>query len=149
MLDKKLVDEVRKMKLEGMHDQKDLLRIFEFWKQLSELNNRIRNALDVCSTMMVQFENSETNTQFWIEMGDGEFDYGPGEVIGMMINIRVQGNTKELADICLGNEPLFSDEFIMRQKPGEEPTGGETGFIEGVIEYTMEMLENGVFDEFS
>ena len=148
MLDKKLVDEVRKMKLEGIHDQKDLLRIFEFWKQLSELDNRFREALYASSTMMVQFENSETNTQFWIAMGDGEIDYGQGEVVGM-INIKVHGNTKEFADICLGNEPLFSDEFIMRQKPGEEPTGGETGFIEGVIEYTMEMLENGVFDEFS
>ena len=148
MLDKKLVDEVRKMKLEGIHDQKDLLRIFEFWKQLSELDNRFREALYASSTMMVQFENSETNTQFWIAMGDGEIDYGQGEVVGM-INIKVHGNTKEFADICLGNEPLFSDEFIMRQKPGEEPTGGETGFIEAVIEYAMEMLENGVFDEYS
>ena len=148
MLDKKLVDEVRKMKLEGIHDQKDLLRIFEFWKQLSELDNRIREALYASSTMMVQFENSETNTQFWIAMGDGEIDYGQGEVVGM-INIKVHGNTKEFADICLGNEPLFSDEFIMRQKPGEEPTGGETGFIEAVIEYAMEILENGVFDEYS
>ena len=148
MLDKKLVDEVRKMKLEGINDQEDLLRIFEFWKQLSELDNRIMEALDASPTMMVQFENSETNTQYWIAMGDGELDYGQGKVIGM-INVRVQGNTKELADICLDNEPLFSDEFIMRQKPGEEPTGGETGFIEAVIEYAMEMLENSVFDEYS
>ncbi len=91
MLDKKLVDEVRKMKLEGIHDQKDLLRIFEFWKQLSELDNRFREALYASSTMMVQFENSETNTQFWIAMGDGEIDYGQGEVVGM-INIKVHGN---------------------------------------------------------
>lgn len=148
MLDRKLVDEVRKMKLEGVNDQEDLLRIFEFWKQLSELDNRIRSAIEVTPTIMVQFENTETNTQFWIEMGSGEFNYGKGKVLDM-IHIKFPGNTKEISDICLCHEPLFSDEFIMRQKPGEEPTGGELGFIEEIIEDAMEMLENGVFDEYS
>jgi len=146
MLDKELVDEIRKMKLEGVNDQKDLLRILEFWKQLSELDNRIRRAIELTPTIMVQFENVETNTQFWIEMGDGEFNYGKGEVLDM-IHIKFPGNTKEISDICLGHEPLFSDEFIMRQKPGEEPTGGETGFFEEVIEGAIQMLEIGVFDD--
>ncbi len=148
MLKKELIDEVRKMKLEGIKDQEDLLKIFEFWKQISELDNRIRSAIEPTPKIMVQFENTETNTKYWIEMGDGEFDYGEGEVVDM-VHIRIHGNTKEFADICLDNEPLFSDEFIMRQKPGEEPTGGELGVVETVIEGAMEMLKNDLFDEYS
>ena len=75
------------LEIKEMYDNKkvaekpeNLLKIYEFVKQLSAENEELQEELEEINEFKAQIHISEPEFKCWVKLGDGKFDYGEGEI---------------------------------------------------------------------
>ncbi|MGQ4875265.1 MAG: SCP2 sterol-binding domain-containing protein [Promethearchaeia archaeon] len=81
MVDQALIDELKALMDAGPENAKpeDVLKIFEFFKQIAEENEDIKEELEDMD-ITVQQIITDKDAKFWIKAKDGKIEYGEGEV---------------------------------------------------------------------
>ncbi|MFX0178623.1 MAG: SCP2 sterol-binding domain-containing protein [Candidatus Hodarchaeota archaeon] len=82
-----MVDVKLALEIKDMYDNKkvvekpeNLLKIYEFVKQLSMENEELRDELEDIDEFSAQIAISEPDFKCWVKLGGGKFEYGEGEV---------------------------------------------------------------------
>ncbi len=82
-----MVDVKLALEIKDMYDNKkvvekpeNILKIYEFIKQLSVENEELQEELEDINEFSAQVVISEPDFKCWIKLGGGKFDYGEGEV---------------------------------------------------------------------
>ena len=81
MVDETLLKEI-KVKMEAgaeLSDVKDVLRVYELFKQISEENEYLREELEV-TDISIQMNVTDEDTKFWLKFGEGTMKFGEGEI---------------------------------------------------------------------
>ena len=82
MVDVKLALEIKEMydNKKVVEKPENILKIYEFVKQLSLENEELKEELEDIDEFSAQIVISEPDFKCWIKLGDGKFEYGEGEV---------------------------------------------------------------------
>ncbi|MFX0025836.1 MAG: SCP2 sterol-binding domain-containing protein [Candidatus Hermodarchaeota archaeon] len=82
-----MVDVKLALEIKDMYDNKkvvekpeNLLKIYEFVKQLSMENEELRDELEDIDEFSAQIAIREPDFKCWVKLGGGKFEYGEGEV---------------------------------------------------------------------
>ncbi|MFX0018364.1 MAG: SCP2 sterol-binding domain-containing protein [Promethearchaeota archaeon] len=82
-----MVDVKLALEIKDMYDNKkviekpeNILKIYEFVKQLSMENEELQEELEDINEFSAQIVISEPDFKCWIKLGSGKFEYGEGEV---------------------------------------------------------------------
>jgi putative sterol carrier protein len=81
-MDKKLALEIKEMYDNKKVSEKpeNLLKIYEFVKQFSAVNEELQEELEDINEFSTQIHISEPEFKCWVKLGDGKFNYGEGEI---------------------------------------------------------------------
>ncbi|NVM44567.1 MAG: SCP2 sterol-binding domain-containing protein [Candidatus Lokiarchaeota archaeon] len=79
MVDQKLIDDLKEMRVKGTSAPSDALKLFEFVKQLAEENEDLKEELEDMDATLVQIAVTDINYKYWVKMGEGTVEYGEGE----------------------------------------------------------------------
>ena len=82
MVDEKLAIEIKEMYDDNKVGEKpeNLLKIYEFVKQLSRENDELHEELEDLNDFSAQILISEPDFKCWVKLGGGNFEYGEGEI---------------------------------------------------------------------
>ncbi|MFX0031220.1 MAG: SCP2 sterol-binding domain-containing protein [Candidatus Hodarchaeota archaeon] len=82
MVDKNLAIEIKEMydKRKVGEKPENLLKIYEFVKQLSFENEELKEELEDINEFSAQIIISDPEFKCWVKLGGGNFDYGKGEI---------------------------------------------------------------------
>ncbi len=82
-----MVDVKLALEIKDLYDNKkvvekpeNILKIYEFIKQLSVENEELKEELEDINEFSAQIVISDPDFKCWIKLGGGKFDYGEGEV---------------------------------------------------------------------
>jgi putative sterol carrier protein len=65
---------------EGERKPSDALLLLEALKQLAVENEEIKEEVEDMDTLIAQFEWTDVNFKYWLKVGEGEVDYGEGDI---------------------------------------------------------------------
>ena len=81
MVDASLAKEIKEMYDIGKVGEKpeNLLKIYEFVKQISAESNDLKEELEDMDAFTAQISITDPEFKTWLKIGDGKFEYGKGE----------------------------------------------------------------------
>ncbi|MFW9781665.1 MAG: SCP2 sterol-binding domain-containing protein [Candidatus Heimdallarchaeota archaeon] len=82
MVDLHLAKEIKEMYDNKKVSEKpdNIIKIYEFVKQLSSENDELREELEDINEFSAQIVISDPDFKCWVKLGGGNFEYGKGEV---------------------------------------------------------------------
>ncbi len=78
---------------EGERSPSDALLLCEALKQLATENDDIKEEVEDMDTILVQFDWTDVGYKYWVKVGEGEVDYGEGEVDDPSVTMKATSTT--------------------------------------------------------
>ncbi len=78
---------------EGERSPSDALVLCEALKQLAAENEDIKEEVEDMDTILVQFVWTDVDYKYWVKIGEGEVDYGEGEIEDQTATMKATSTT--------------------------------------------------------